>query len=588
MIKTFYTLVAKNCKNLFRNWASILLLIVGPLVILLIMIVAFSDISFHGITIGYIGDHELVQPIIGRMDYLGNFQQYPVLEDCLLQLKQQKVHLCLDLKNYQSTYIDLYYDNTRGVISLMLISQLREGISREKENILRNKTHSLISGLDEIQNFIKDKQGNIQNIISSLEGYKLEIATTQNEMLVIKNDIDFQINELNIMKNDLHTLKDDIDYGYSKFNQNRNSIYQTQNQLQNIRNNLINLNQDTAVIDQAIYALDSLQSGLSTIQYTIVDAQNKVINTISKIDRAISSLQNAKTFIILTDDKLSNIKSSLTGKISELSILNGELNHKNQIISKTANIDVENMVNPFLLDIKPMFQDSKRVQVFKETYDLSLPKRQTPDLTSIDSVQTLLPFLISILICFVSIMISNIIILDEKHSPAYTRNLISPISGFIHILSILFTILIILLIMISIVLGVSYIVFFLDITQSIATILTVTIFLILIYSLWGIALGFIINSTTTSLLITTFFMIINVFLSGAIFPVERMSKIILEVSSFIPFRDGLSILQQSIFYNIPLTSFVPQIINMSIILGFSIIVLMISYSISKTRFKQGI
>src|SRR3989344_4586188 len=317
MIKTFYTLVAKNCKNLFRNWASILLLIVGPLVILLIMIVAFSDISFHGITIGYIGDHELVQPIIDRMDYLGNFQQYPVLEDCLLQLKQQKVHLCLDLKNYQSTYIDLYYDNTRGVISLMLISQLREGISREKENILRNKTHSLISGLDEIQNFIKDKQGNI----------------------------------LNIMKNDLHTLKDDIDYGYSKFNQNRNSIYQTQNQLQNIRNNLINLNQDTAVIDQAIYALDSLQSGLSTIQYTIVDAQNKVINTISKIDRAISSLQNAKTFIILTDDKLSNIKSSLTGKISELSILNGELNHKNQIISKTANIDVENMVNPFLLDV---------------------------------------------------------------------------------------------------------------------------------------------------------------------------------------------------------------------------------------------
>ena len=587
MIQQFFALISKNLKNLFRNWTSIFLLIIGPLILITVLIVAFSDMGFHNITIGYVGDQEVISSIIDQIDNLGNFKQFQSIDVCKSELKKQKVHLCIDVKDEETTNIQLNFDNTREVISLILISQIREGITREKDTVLRSKTNSLMDNLRDTQVYISDKQKGISQIIYTLKDYIIEIEDTQTEMLRTRNEIDLHITNLQNLKHDLEDVKKGVDAGASEFYKDTNSIYTTEQDLIQTRNNLRQLNQDTTAIDQAIASISMLQSTLIDIQGTISDTQNELNTAIWQIEQAISSLKRAKTFLYETDLKLTKIKNSLSAKIIELNNINGELNSKQNQLSSTTSMNIDTLVNPFVLQMEPLFQGSERIQMLASS-GITLSKETAQELISISSVQTLLPFLLSILICFIAVIISNIIILDEKNSPAYTRNLITPIPRILDILSILLTILSVLLIIVGVILMVGYFVFFLDLSQSIGTIILVSTLLTLIYSLWGMSLGYLIRSTTTSLLIAAFFLILNIFLSGTIFPVERMSRIILSISSVIPFRDGLSILQQSMFYNIEMVYFYPKIIKLLIILFVSILVLIASYKISQARFKQGI
>ena len=48
----------KNFKNLFRNWTSMFLIVIGPLILMAIIFLAFSDVGFNNIRIGYVVDDE--------------------------------------------------------------------------------------------------------------------------------------------------------------------------------------------------------------------------------------------------------------------------------------------------------------------------------------------------------------------------------------------------------------------------------------------------------------------------------------------------------------------------------------------------
>ena len=113
-------------------------------------------------------------------------------------------------------------------------------------------------------------------------------------------------------------------------------------------------------------------------------------------------------------------------------------------------------------------------------------------------------------------------------------------------------------------------------------------FLVSIYAVLGMAIGFFVKNPSTSLLVSSFVMIINMFVAGIIYPVERMASFMVPVAKAIPFTSGISMLQQSIFYGISLSLMKQQVLILSLILIGSIVLLLVARKIFIVRtLKNG-
>ena len=63
-------------------------------------------------------------------------------------------------------------------------------------------------------------------------------------------------------------------------------------------------------------------------------------------------------------------------------------------------------------------------------------------------------------------------------------------------------------------------------------------------------IAYFVKTKTTSLLVSAFFLIITILLGGIVYPVERMAPLMSYIAKLVPFTSGISMLQQSIFYNL--------------------------------------
>lgn len=587
--KKYLALVKKDIKNLFRNWTSIFILVIGPLILMLILILAFSEMGFYNINIGYIDPGNSFDSIKGQIDYLGNFIKYDSLEECKDDLKEQRLHLCIDVNFDDVINVDLYFDNTREVMSLILTSQIRRGIERQKDIELKGKTYSIINDLKQVRLYMNEKQKSIDSIIKELEGYKTEINDMRNNLNLIISQIDKQISQLEMLRNDIFNIKyQSNDYYDNVIINTRTTANEALNELNSARNAMIMAGQSTQEIEQAINSLHSLNDNINNLDFIVSGVNNNIDQATSKMDDTLASMREARQFLEQADQRLGDIYNSLISRINELNTINKELEDKKKNLIKVESMDVDLIVNPFLLNLKPLFEGSERAKRLANDISSSLSQEKKEQLLSIGSVQTLLPLVISLMICFISVIISVIIILDEKGSPAYVRNQISPLPWSIMIISILTTVLMLLVIQVGIILGMGYGVFIMDMGTNLLVILLVSVILILTYSFLGMGLGYIINSPTTSLLVASFFLIINIFLSGIVFPVERMSRIMIFLSSFIPFREGVSILQQTLFYQIPFGIIKYQILRLVGLMVLSVIFLIVSYNIYKVKYRKGV
>ena len=62
-----------------------------------------------------------------------------------------------------------------------------------------------------------------------------------------------------------------------------------------------------------------------------------------------------------------------------------------------------------------------------------------------------------------------------------------------------------------------------------------------------------------------FLLLTNLFLSGVVYPVERMAPFMEILANAIPFTSGISMLQQGIFYGTTLRNLLPQLLQLIVI-----------------------
>ena len=545
----FVSLVKKDMKNIFRSWSSIFLLFIGPLSILLLLIIAFSSAGFRDVKIGYVGD--MADELINRVSYLGEFQSYNTEYDCTNALKRQQLHACLTFTKISDTnlHVKVTFDNAREVISVLMIDHLKQAILSEEDAQVLTQTQSLFDDVSEISLFLHDTKSSINDVIIDLDNQKDDLKSMRGRIQSTKADVDNSIDQafrdVSAAENRQNNLAPKI---LNPLNDVHNDLSRLLFELYSIRATIDTLGvpQLSAEFNSHIRQVEDQQRIVDNMRNDVIYELNTNSNQLQQLRSNLYELQDSTSVIGDIDNEIYRASEGINNKVDMLKTMQNKLGGKADSANSITSKNTDSLINPFDIQLDPLYKGSKKADQASRL----LTDEQKEKFLNFGSIQLLFPIIICMIMMFIAVIFSNIVTLDELHSPAYFRSLILPVSDFYSTLALLFSAFIISFTQILFVLIIGNFMFLLDILSNLFAVSFVTLLLVAIFSLCGMIIAYLVRTETTSLLVSTFFIIMNFILAGIITPVERMSSIMSAISAKLPFTLGLSMLQQSVFYGI--------------------------------------
>src|SRR3989344_5537261 len=152
--------ISKNLKQIFRNWSSLILLILGPLALILIIGFTSAGETAHGVQIGITADnYSSIKDLTNKIEKIGNLEKYEDINECIDNLKNNKKHLCIEVEQeltedqtiFPRGIFTFYYDESRKKLSDSIITEINKIIGETSEDISIKSTTGI---LDEIQKLV--------------------------------------------------------------------------------------------------------------------------------------------------------------------------------------------------------------------------------------------------------------------------------------------------------------------------------------------------------------------------------------------------------------------------------------------------
>lgn len=475
MVKKFLTILKKDFNILLNSKLSSLIFILGPILLMLLIGVAFSDTSIKNINFGVYSssDDSFSKSFIEELHQNSfNTQEFNSLENCKNSVVEGDNHACINIKktsldsfdgeldtgnNYD---LDLYVDFSQQRLvwniigTIQRISEDRSRTMREQEvENLKHNADKLIEEINKQQNYINSAISQIDDAQNTLSQINSQQINSENSIANIKNELDKVENSLNIL-NDLSLL-------------------------------------DTYYKNQIAVALSSIE----IIQFNLNNLENSVDNY-NLINQVQYYLRDSK-------QSLFDLKISLEEIDADL----------NEIKSS----DLERLANPIKVNYASVRGEG-----------VGTSKGQ------LEFVDYIFPNFLIFFILFSSIIYSSMSIIRERKSKAYIRNISSKVSKFNLIFSNFLTSVFIILLQIVAILLVSN--YFLNI-YIFPVFLNLILFLLIsisIFSLVGILIGVSFNSQESSIVASISVSLLFFMFSSLISPIETLPRIASKIVSFTP------------------------------------------------------
>ncbi|MFW6282601.1 MAG: ABC transporter permease [Minisyncoccales bacterium] len=301
MIRNFFSCVEKDFKVFGRSKISAVITVAVPLLIVLLISMAFSSGSFHGIKIGTYSpeESELTQSIINNFEKEGYIiNEYGSVSDCENSVKKERTQICVAFpENFseQGSYdsIDFYVDESRMNIAYTLIEKIKSEISTKSSSLSYEMVEDLVEGLDKTK--------------KSLLEYQEKIETMQDEMDSIS----------------------DSAYMISSSSPDYNTLIDSLNEAKEI--------------------LDGMNSSA------------EVDDTKSEIDRALLEIEDIQEKSSSLDSSASDISSETEQVIARLNDLDKKISDISEELESIRVTEIEKIVNPIKTEIYSVSGDSKNI-----------------------------------------------------------------------------------------------------------------------------------------------------------------------------------------------------------------------------------
>ncbi|MBS3113283.1 ABC transporter permease [Candidatus Woesearchaeota archaeon] len=555
MLNKFIKLIQKNFKLLIRSKASALIVILGPLLVILLLGFAFDNTNTYALNIGIYSSNvnEIVNSFIDKLSE----KQFNVVKtntetDCVQRIKEGALHTCVIFPNdfsivgeNRNNEVTFYVDYSRINMVYLILETLTNKISLRSKEISMELTNTLLTSLEETRKEVFSKKPLLSKLISDNKQISSNIQSITTDLSSL--DLNVNIEEFNMPELKAKILESDKEEALSSITSARSKVSAAMALATSLSGGdevVSDLNSAYSSLTNAKSLLESGANNTGELMQMIELSYNKIIETSDKLQLASKTRTDANTLLL-------TIKTNIDESLSSLESIQEAFNKIDNSVGSVQISGADEVVSPIKTNIKA---------VTSETTHLNL----------------LFPSLIVLVIMFVSILLATTLVMMEKHSPAYFRNFISPVSDFWFVISIYFTNMVLVLIQIIIIIGIS-IVFFSP--NLITTILEASVSLVLITTIFtviGMLIGYLFNSEETGTLGAISIGSLFLLLSNLIIPLESVPESFRVYLSYNPFVIAEDMLKKVLVYGQPLETLSKQVfylIGISLAIFFLIILI---------------
>lgn len=536
-------LIGAQLKGFLRNWRSIILLIVFPLMLISVLFLSFNPEGLQRIPLGITDNARVFDIDEYQAEYFPYFHivKYKNIDTCINYMKQYKRYACFEVISGEAITIKVYYDNTREPIIWEILERIKMGVEAIQKEKSREIASDFLTKFSNTKAKLNRFQGDLGRVSNRIDGYISGVDQAIVDMRQGKNDLsnsldamDQDIREVETEKNALRNRKNQF---YSSM---MNSIYSFENalylaglggmfstEIDELRDEVNDYNNDA---NRKFSEIDSKIAG-----YKTKSAQGRVY--VRNIESGIQDLQTTRGQLVQYKWDISNLNNEIVVIQTDFSALEG--------------VSAEELVNPIVLRNYPNYIPEGSLDEIVPSKDMA---RQVTRGFNLITLQTIFPKMLILIALFLSLLISSFICVNEINSPAKKRiNIIRRIF-FPEFIAVYASSLIIVSLPLFCVIFLGNYLFKLNILGNGYSYL-ILFLLSSVFILIGLNLSYLIKKESTTILVSTFMLVLLLFFSGFVLPIERMSTISYLIAQVFPGNLALAAFNQAVFYGMGMESF---------------------------------
>ena len=495
----------KTLKTISRNWKYFSALFLFPLLLILVAGGVLNSINVDNIRVGFVFD------ALESDDFdfqKVKFTDYPSLDSCLHYLSTSSVGICVHFQeNNEIKETIVYHAGTNKIVEQYARSFILEEVSKQQDIILLETSEKIGENLDFYKGLFLETRNKLVETRAELVLERENLIERKKEVQQIKEDYLEIYYPLKESEDEFFAMK-------AKIESNQESLEDSLNRLKSMSSN----------IDFYLSELEKLP--LDSEQQVYID---EIREYKTELDNFISLYESTYEY-----DQLKQILDNVAEIYSKLDMIKEVLEKTEDDLDRTIEkiLEIIDNIDIYLIELGGHVQG---LDEFGEESEYEGINWKIVSLSpSTDPILLSFPLLVSIIIMFTSVILSNMSTSKQIHEKSYFREMITPVKKmkflFSNYLVKFFFVLIQLVVLIFI--GV----FFVGIPkESILLFVIGSFFISSIFIFAGSSISYLIRQKSLSSLISIFVLIFSFVISSVIAPSILITRSLQKIMGFNPF-----------------------------------------------------
>jgi ABC-type polysaccharide/polyol phosphate export permease len=561
--------VAKNFKLLFRNRESAYTIFVGPLLIILLVSVALLGEQAPALDLGVVrvSQEERVGDVAARVTEAlvargHTVAAYSLDEPCLAAVRENTLHACIVVGPLQSSSVPIiaHLDLTRTTVAYRIADGLSDALDLSAEELRAQLAGDAIARMQLAQSYLENNTQGADATLGQLNAARQNMQQAQS---ALENASDTALNVSLVGLRGYHL----------GLHQNAQTITE----------------RSAGVLQEASTTLFRVANECEECEESFVEDILAMSENISQTRRDILQIADDKNPQLLEDAEL-----LLRRVADDLSEVNDsiELNTQMHAIGRREARNALGALEASQAQLGSLviqLQQARHVLADSSTAEeLSRPVtvRVQGVTTENGNARATYPYLLTLVIMFMGLLLASTLIVSDRNSRAAFRNFTTPTADGFHVLAGFITAAIILIVQVAVIVAASGLIINAGHLYSLSAMI-VLLLAVALFTFLGMIIGYLSARQETAMIASISVGSILLFVSNLVVPIESMAKIVQAASAYNPYVLVSELLRTSMFYGVGLEDLwrllLPILLSCAVLL---LLTILIQRHARKSYFRQ--
>ncbi len=561
------SIMQKNFKVLIRSKSSALIIVLGPLILITLVGLAFGNAEAYRLKIDVYSPsyNELTDSLIASLEENYAVQKQETKQSCIVDVKIGESIICILFPNHLAV----------AGVNFSVNQQEEDGRSEEGTESQRDIIfHVDYSDINLVYNVIEtiSKKINLRSkaLTESLTSDLLDrIEKTQSVNDERLATLTALTNKTDLLNQQTASIQAQFQEANLEIINDSNSLAGVQHEIDNLRlltyQSLVDSDE---LVDSLNAEVNALRGNKSRVEYYLDTAEEDIVqrtgqlkNTDARLKQVVGNLHFYLSDVNTKLDRASGLKQNTSTQFVQIKM---ELE---------SNLALLQEMQAALNDVKHL---TSTLQVTNASVIASpLTTKIVPVTKQKTHFNYLLPTLIVLVIMITGILLSSTLLVVEKRSKSYFRNMISPTPDTLFILGAYLTSILIILAQLFIFFFVAVLFFETGIFQSLGKLLFALVSIASLFIFLGVILGVLLKTEETSTLASISVASVLLFFSNTLLPLESMPAFFQTLAEYNPFVLSQDIIRESLLFQVDIWIFLDSLSSILLLTGIFFLVAVI-------------